>query len=449
MTPGPGAVAVTGLGLFTPAGDGAAATWDRVLKAVPTAVVTPVPVPRDPVPYDPARPAPTEAVTGTAPATEASPATGAHERAYLTCPAPPFAPERLGTARYRRPDLSGQFALLAAVEAVRDAGFAVDPATLSAGWDEERAAVLVGSGAGCVTAYDTHHRKLRAGGPDAVSPYAVPTTLPNSLAAQLSIALRAGGPSAMVGTACAAGATALCVAADMIRLGRCDTAVVVGTEAPLNAFHLAGFDRIGALSHRLDDPSGASRPFDSGRDGFVAAEGAGALVLERVEHAAARGARAHALLLGHGSSSDAYNAVRPRDDGHGLATAVRAALADSGLTAADIGYVNAHATGTPLGDAAEARVLARLLPHRPPVSSTKGVTGHLFGAAGTVEAALTALAVAHRVAPPTANLTHPSPDIDLDLPTAPRALPTGPGRAALSVSVGFGGHNTVLVLAPA
>ncbi|WP_344550888.1 beta-ketoacyl-[acyl-carrier-protein] synthase family protein [Kitasatospora saccharophila] len=416
-------VAVTGIGLFTPAGDGTAATWERVLKALPTCVVTRLPDPRE----------------GVGEETVSS---------YLSCPAPPFAAERLGTARHRRLDRCVQFALLAAVEAVRDAGIGVDPHTLAADWDADRTAVLAGTGAGCVTAYDAHHLKLRADGPAALSPFAVPSSLPNSIAAQVSIALQARGPSTTVGSACAAGATALGLAADLLRLGRCDTAVVVGTDALLTPFHLAGFDRIGALSHRLDDPAGAPRPFDADRDGFVAGEGAGVLVLERAEHAAARGARVRARLLGHGSASEAYNAVRPRDDGSGLTAAVRAALADARLDPADIGYVNAHATGTPQGDEVEAAALARLLPHRPPVSSTKGVTGHLFGAAGTVEAALTALAVAEGTAPPTANLAHPSPGTTgLHLPTAPLRL--GPVRAGLSVSAGFGGHNAALVLAPA
>ncbi|WP_075779586.1 beta-ketoacyl-[acyl-carrier-protein] synthase family protein [Streptomyces acidiscabies] len=438
------ALAITGIGLFTPAGDGTDATWERVLKGLSAATLTQV-----------------------------------DGREYLTCPAPPFAPERLGAARFRRRDRSAQFAHLAVVEAVRDAGLsaasghiavrgaglsaapghiAIPDAGLSAApshtalqtpeftLDPDRTAVLVGTGAGCVTAYDSHHETLRTAGADRVSPFAVPSSLPNSIAAQLSITLGAGGPSTTVNTACASGASALGLAADLLRLGRCDTAVVVGAEAILTPFHLAGFDRIGALSHRCEDPAAASRPFDAGRDGFVAAEGAGALVLERVDHAAARGARVHARLLGHGSSSDAHNAVRPRADGHGIATAVRAALTDAGITAADIGYVNAHATGTPLGDTVEAQALARLLPHRPPVSSTKGVTGHLFGAAGTVEAALTALALGHGLLPPNTNLDRPSPDIDLDLPTAPRPHTA---RAALSVSAGFGGHNAVLVLAPA
>ncbi|WP_306085189.1 beta-ketoacyl-[acyl-carrier-protein] synthase family protein, partial [Streptomyces acidiscabies] len=240
------ALAITGIGLFTPAGDGTDATWERVLKGLSAATLTQV-----------------------------------DGREYLTCPAPPFAPERLGAARFRRLDRSAQFAHLAAVEAVRDAGLSATPAhtALQAPeftLDPDRTAVLVGTGAGCVTAYDSHHETLRTAGADRVSPFAVPSSLPNSIAAQLSITLGAGGPSTTVNTACASGASALGLAADLLRLGRCDTAVVVGAEAILTPFHLAGFDRIGALSHRLDDPAAASRPFDAGRDGFVAAEGADA-----------------------------------------------------------------------------------------------------------------------------------------------------------------------------
>lgn len=397
-------VSVTGLGLFTAAGGGVRESWETVCAGRPTAVLV------------------------------------EEDQPHLACRAPEVVDRQLGAALARKPDRATRLGLLAAREAVADAG--LEPAD----WDGARVAVLVGNSTGGAQTLETQHRALLAGGAQDMSPFAVPSGLGNSVAAQVSIDLGAAGDCLMVNTACASGTTALGLALDQLRLGRCDIAVVGGTEAALTPYYLAGFDRLHALSRRFDDPAGASRPFDAGRDGFVMAEGAGFLVLERTADARSRGARRYARLLGYGAASDAYHVVKPRTDGRGLAAAIRAALADAGVAPDEVAHVNAHATATPLGDRIEAAVLAELLPHRPPVTSTKGVTGHALGAAGAIEAVLTVLTVAESLVPPVANLDQPDPAVELDLVTRCRS---GPVPLALCNSAGFGGHNGALVFASA
>ncbi|ONK11337.1 beta-ketoacyl-[acyl-carrier-protein] synthase family protein [Streptomyces sp. MP131-18] len=402
---GRGAVCVTGVGTVTPAGDGRDATWKRVCQGLPTAALD-----------DEGQPP------------------------RLACRVPPFGPGRLNGLLARKPDRCVQLALLAAREAVADAG--LDPG----GWDGARVAVVAGAGCCGAQTYEAQHRVLLDAGQHGMSAFSVPGALGNALAAQLAMDLHATGPGLTVNTACASGATAICTALDLLALDRCDIAVAGGAEAPLTPFFQAGFDRMHALSSRFGDPAGALRPFDADRDGFVMGEGAGMLVLERERDARARGARPRARVAGQGATSDAHHIVKPDPGGRGLAAALRQALAAAGAAPADVAHVNAHGTGTPLGDRVEAGVLAEVLPHRPPVTSTKAVTGHLLGAAGAVEAALTVLAVERRLIPPTANLAAPSPGIDLDLVTTPRPrrLPL-----ALSVSTGFGGHNVALAFAEA
>ncbi|MFF5707737.1 beta-ketoacyl-[acyl-carrier-protein] synthase family protein [Streptomyces sp. NPDC012756] len=396
------AAAVTGVGLFTPAGADTATTWETVRAGKATAVLEE---------WDGLR--------------------------HLACRAPGL-PGDLGRAvTSRRPDRSALLALVAAREALADAG--LDPA----GWDGARVGVVAGVGAGGVLTFEAQREVLRADGPGDMSPFAVPGALPNAVAGQLAVEFGIRGPSTAVSTACAAGATAIGVALDLLALGRCDIVLAGGADASLSPFYIAGFDRLRALSHRFDDPTGGLRPFDRDRDGFVMAEGAGFLVLERPADAAARGAGPRALVTGYGATSDAHHVVAPRPDGSGLTAAVRGALAEAGLVPGDVDLVNAHGTGTPRGDAVEAAVLAALLPHRPPVTSTKGVTGHLLGAAGAVEAALTVLSLAEQTVPPTANFAEPGEGIDLDVPTTARGARL---RTALSTSVGFGGHNAALVI---
>lgn len=393
-------VCVTGVGMVTPAGDGWDATWKRVCQGLPTATLE----------------------EGTQPA-------------HLFCRVPVFDAGRLRGTLARKPDRCAQLALLAAHDALEDAG--LDPAH----WDGARVAVVTGAAFAGAQTYEAQHHVLLEAGRSGMSAFSVPSSLASSLAAQLSIRFNATGPSLTVNTACAAGATAIATALDLLALDRCDIAIAGGAEAPLTPFYVAGFDRMHALSHRFDDPASASRPFDKDRDGFVMAEGAGMVVLERHRDARTRGARVRARVVGYGATSDAYHVVKPHPGGEGLAAAIRSALAAASAAPEDVSHVNAHGSGTPLGDRVEAAVLASLLPHRPPITSNKGVLGHLLGAAGAVEAALTVLSIEDRLVPPTANLATPSPDIDLDLATTCRPAPLD---LALSISIGFGGHNTVL-----
>jgi 3-oxoacyl-[acyl-carrier-protein] synthase II len=398
-------VAVTGLGLVTPAGVGVADTWNRVLAGQPTAA-------HDPVLAD--------------------------QPVSIACRVPGFDPARLIGARpAARMDRVTQLAVVAALEAVADAG--LDPAH----WDGARVGVVLGCADGGPATVEQQHRVLIEEGPGRVSPLLLPMQLPNMLAGQVSIRLGATGPSLVVATACASGSTAIALAADLLRLGRCDIVVAGGSEAMVTPLVMAGFAQMGALSRRTGDPEAASRPFDTDRDGFVAGEGAGILVLERLADARARGAAVRSVVAGAAHSADAHHLTAPDPQGRGVERAIRAALADAGACGADVDHVNAHATGTPQGDLAEARVLHRLLGSRPIVTSTKGVTGHLFGAAGAVEAALTVLAVQTGLVPPTANLDHRDPRVEIEVATKPAERPIS---LALSVSLGFGGQNAVLAI---
>ncbi|MGW8378358.1 beta-ketoacyl-[acyl-carrier-protein] synthase family protein [Streptomyces sp. ODS28] len=408
---GAGPLAVTGIGLVTPGGVGAKETWARVCSGTPTAAGDPE---LAELPVD------------------------------FSCRVPGFDPRvHAGGAQPWRNDRFTQLALAAAHEAVSGAG--LDPAA----WDASRVAVVLGSAAGGVGTYEAQHRTLLSSGPGAVSPLTLPGFLPNMAAGRLAIDLRAQGPVAHTATACASGATAVITAALLLDSGACDIAVAGGADAMVTRTCATAFARMGALSRGTGDPACASRPFDAGRDGFVLAEGAGVLVLERAAHAAARGARAHAVLAGHGSSADAYHPVAPHPRGEGLRRALHQALASADAAPHEVDHVNAHGTGTPLNDKAEAAVLREELGAGPPsVTSAKGVLGHTMGAAGAVEAALTALSAAHQLAPPTANFR--TPDADTAGIDVVRGEPRDHGiRLALSNSCGFGGHNTVLAFRPA
>ncbi|MFJ1647754.1 beta-ketoacyl-[acyl-carrier-protein] synthase family protein [Streptomyces sp. NPDC088258] len=401
-------VAVTGLGLVTPAGRDAAATWATVLDGRPTAALDPelegVPV-------------------------------------RLSCRVPGFdADALLGARRALRLDPFVRFALVAAREAVADAG--LDPAT----WDGARVGVVLGCADGGPGTVEAQHRTLLGEGAHRVSPLLLPMQLPNMLAGQTAIELGATGPNLVVATACASGATAIGVARDLLLLDRCDIVLAGGGEAMITPLVMTGFARMGALSHREDDPATASRPFDAERDGFVAAEGASVLVLERTSDARARSARVRARVVGYGASADAHHMTSPHPAGAGCEAAVRAALADAGAGTGDVGHVNAHGTSTPLNDLAEGRMMGRLFTGGTVVTSTKGVTGHMLGAAGAVEAALTVLTLEKGVVPPTAGLSTLDPELDIEVATAPTACPDG---LALSNSFGFGGQNAVLALARA
>ncbi|MGP3975623.1 beta-ketoacyl-[acyl-carrier-protein] synthase family protein [Streptomyces sp. 8N114] len=405
------AAAVTGVGLVTPAGVGTEETWQRVCSGRPTAADDPE-------------------LAG-APVS-------------MSCRVRGFDPRRhVGGAQPWRYDRFTQFALVAAREAVRDA--ALDPRS----WDGARIAVVLGSAAGGIGSYEQQHHRLLTTGHRAVSPLTLPGFLPNMAAGQLAIDLGIHGPVLHTATACASGATALVTAAMLLDSEACDIAVAGGSDAMVTPLCATAFARAGALSRRGGDPAGASRPFDAARDGFVLAEGAGVLVLERAADATVRHAPVRALLTGHGSTTDAHHAVAPRPDGRCLRDATEQALARAGADRADVDHVNAHGTSTPLNDSTEAAVLRELFgPDGPAVTSAKGVTGHTMGAAGAVEAALTVLTVQRQTVPPTANFRSAdegTSDIDV-VHGAARPQPVG---LAVSNSCGFGGHNVVLAFAPA
>ncbi len=338
-------------------------------------------------------------------------------------------------------DRSQQLALVAAREAWADAGFSAD-----AGVDPDRLAVVVASGIGGVLTLLTQYDVLRERGARRVSPHTVPMLMPNGPAATVGLALIARAGVHTPVSACASGAEAIALALDLLRAGRADVVVAGGTEAAIASLPLAGFAAMRALSTRDDEPEAASRPYDKARDGFVLGEGAALLVLETEEHARSRGARVYAELAGAGISADAHHVAAPEPTGAGAARALSLAMRDAGLQPRDVVHVTAHATSTPLGDVAEARALRTALGDAAstvPVTATKSCTGHLLGAAGALEAAVTVLSLHNGVVPPTRNLDDPDDEVGLDVVRfEPRALPKG--GAALSNSFGFGGHNVTL-----
>jgi 3-oxoacyl-[acyl-carrier-protein] synthase II len=341
----------------------------------------------------------------------------------------------------RRMDRFVQLVLAAARQAEQDSG--VDVAA-----DPERTGASVATGIGGLNSFQDSYGTLRDRGPDRVSPFAIPTIIPNMGAGWVSIELGTKGPLMAQTTACAASNMAIGDALDAIRLGRAHTMFAGGGEAPVTAMALAGFDAMRALSRNNDNPQGASRPFDAERDGLVIGEAAAVLVLEDLERAEARGARIYAELLGYGVSSDASHITEPDPTGASPARAMRMAIEDAGIDPSEIGYVNAHATSTPVGDSSETKVIKLALgeeqARKTPISSTKGATGHTFGAAGAIEATFSVLALRDEVLPPTINYENPDPECDLDY--IPNVAREAPGiKVAVSNSFGFGGHNAALV----
>jgi 3-oxoacyl-[acyl-carrier-protein] synthase II len=342
----------------------------------------------------------------------------------------------------RRLDRTGQLALIAAREAWQDAGGD------AVGADPERIGVVVGSGIGGVLTLLSNYDTLKEKGPRRVSPLAIPMLMPNGPAAAVGLEINARASVHTPVSACASGAEAIAYGLDMIRSGRADVVVAGGTEAAIHPLPMSAFANMMALSKRNDEPERASRPYDKGRDGFVLGEGAAVIVLESAEHAAQRGARVYCELAGAGLTADSHDIVQPDPVGYGARRAMQAALADAQAAPEEIVHVNAHATSTPQGDVAEAvAIRAALGPAAPnvAVSATKSMTGHLLGAAGSLEAIATILALHERLAPPTINLDDPDDEIGLDIVGGdPRPLPDGP-IAGLDNSFGFGGHNVCLV----
>jgi 3-oxoacyl-[acyl-carrier-protein] synthase II len=352
--------------------------------------------------------------------------------------------EVLERVKARRLDRSSQFAMVAAIEAWKDSG--LDAAQESGELDGDRVGVAMASGIGGVNTLLDNYDILKEKGPRRVSPLAVPMLMPNAPAAQISLYVGARAAVNTPVSACASGNEGIALAIDQIRLGRADVVLAGGTEAAIHPLPMAAFANMMALSKNPGDPTTVSRPWDTGRDGFVLGEGAGVLVLESLEHAQARGARIYAEVLGAGITADSHDIAQPDPKGRGGARAILRCLAESEITAADVRHINAHATSTPQGDIAEGLMIhATLGQHASDVvvTSTKSMTGHLLGGAGALEAIATVLALHHRVVPPTINLDDLDPQVELDIAVKPRDLPDG-DIAALNNSFGFGGANVAV-----
>lgn len=341
----------------------------------------------------------------------------------------------------KRMDRFAQYAVAASKMAVADAGLELDKE------DRERIGVILGTGIGGTETFEEQHQILLEKGPGRISPFFIPMMIANMGAAQVAIILGLRGANFTVVNACAASANALGAALRTIQYGEADVVISGGSEASVTPMALGGFCAMKALSTRNDEPERASRPFDRLRDGFVLGEGAGVVILESLEHAQRRGARIYAELAGYGCTADAYHITAPAPDGEGAARAMRLALEDAGLTVEDVDYINAHGTSTDLNDRLETEAIKKVFGPRAyqlAVSSIKSMTGHLLGAAGAVELIATVLTVYEGIVPPTINYENPDPDCDLDyVPNTARRLDV---RAALSNSLGFGGHNVALAV---
>lgn len=405
-------VAVTGVGLVTPLGVGVEPTWDALCAG---------------------RSAVARITTFDASA----------YRCQIAAEVTGFDADALiGKRKAREMDRFAHFAWAASGEAWRDAGL---PETLE-GDASHRAGVILGSGMGGLASLERTMETLRTRGPGKVTPYFVPQVVANMAPGQVAMRFGLRAVNYCTTSACASGAHALGEAMRRVQRGEADVMLAGGAEATVTPLGLAGFDAMLAMSQRNDDPAGAVRPWDAARDGFVMGEGAGVLVLEAMDLAVARGAKIYAELAGYGATDDANHLTHPAEGGEGAARAMMAALADAGVTPAEVDHLNAHATGTPLGDRAEAQAVAAVFgdhARRVMVSATKAATGHLLGAAGGIEAAFTALAVARQRVPPTLNAVDVDPAVTFDLVRgAARDARVG---VALSNAFGFGGTNVALV----
>jgi len=341
----------------------------------------------------------------------------------------------------RKMDLFIQLALAAAALAVEDA--AIDPALL----EGDRTGVYIGSGIGGLATIEESHKTLLERGPDRVSPFFLVSIIINEAAGYVSIKYRSRGPNSATATACATSTHSIGDSYRMIVRGEADRMLAGGAEAPVTPLGVAGFCALRALSTRNDEPTRASRPFDARRDGFVMSEGAGILLLEELGAARRRGARIYAEIVGYGMNGDAYHVTAPAEDGAGAREVMRRALADAGIDPTEVGYINAHGTSTPHNDRIETMAIKQVFgehARRIGVSSTKSMTGHLLGAAGALEAGISALCLANQIMTPTINYEHPDPECDLDY--VPNAARPAEIRYAMSNSFGFGGTNGCLIL---
>ena len=340
----------------------------------------------------------------------------------------------------RRMDRYAQFGIAAGIQAAESAGICE-----TIRQTPERVAIVMGSGIGGLSTWEREYKVLNDRGANRVSPFLITMMVPNMAAGQLAIMLGATGPTQCPVLACATGGEAIAEGLELIRRGDADVVIAGSAEAPITPLSMAGFCAIRAISTRNEQPHRASRPFDAYRDGFLMSEGAGAMVLESPEHTERRGVEPMARVTGYGRTTDAYHVTAPDVEGRGVERAMKLALEDSGLAPEEIGHVNAHATSTPTGDGPETKAISRLLPHAA-VSGTKSMTGHSFGAVGATEGIMCALALKHKVLPLTINLEKLAEDCEpLDYVTESREVPDL--RAAVSNSMGFGGHNVVVAFA--
>jgi 3-oxoacyl-[acyl-carrier-protein] synthase II len=403
-------VVITGMGAVTPLGNDAETSWQRLLAGE----------------------------SGAGPITQFD-STDYH--VHFACEVKDFDPSNwIERKQARRMDRFAQLILAAARQAEADSGVDVKA-------DGDRIGASIATGIGGLRSFQDCYDTLKERGPDRVNPFAIPCIIPNMGAGWVSMELGTRGPLSSECTACAASNMAIGQGLDDIRLGRAEVMFCGGTESAINKVGIAGFGAMRALSRRNDDPARASRPFDAGRDGFVMGEAGAVVVLEELERAQARGAKIYAEVAGYGLSSDAKHVTEPDPTGENPARAMKNALADAGIDAAEVDYINAHGTSTPLGDAAETRVIKLALgeenARRTPISSTKGATGHCLGAAGAVEAIFSTLAIRDGKLPPTINQEVEDPECDLDyIPNESREADV---RVTVSNSFGFGGHNASVV----
>jgi 3-oxoacyl-[acyl-carrier-protein] synthase II len=403
-------IVVTGLGLVTPLGLSVKESWENLIKGV----------------------------SGVAPFTLFD---SSEFLVKVGCEVKGFRGEEyLPSREIRRRDRFEQFAAVAANQAIEQAGLEVDDSNAS------RVGVMVSTAIGGVKTFEENVRDYLNEGPRRVSPFLITMLMANGGAGMISIDHGYKGPSLSVASACASGADWIGLAWMMLRAGMIDVAIAGASEAPITGVGVAAFDRMGAMSRRDGDYPQTPQPFDLERDGLVIGEGAGILVLERESHARARGVEILAELAGYAASADSYHITAPAEDGSGGAQAMRLALESAGVNPDEVGYINAHGTGTPLNDLAETNAIKAAFgdqAYRIPISSTKSMTGHMMGATGAVEAVICIQALRHGILPPTINYHTPDPKCDLDY--IPNQALEKPIRIALSNSFGFGGHNAVLV----
>jgi 3-oxoacyl-[acyl-carrier-protein] synthase II len=405
-------VVVTGLGAITPVGNDVATTWRSLIDGVPGAApITKFDATKFPVRF-------------------AAEVKGFDALQYMD------------RKEAKRADQYTQYAVAAALQAMKDAGFAD-----GTGYDPDRTGVILGSGIGGLKSFEEQHDVYRERGPDKISPFFIPMFIADIAAGIVSMRFNAKGPNYATVSACATSAHAIGDAFRTIQYGDADVVITGGAEATVTPMAIGGFANMKALSERNESPATASRPFDATRDGFVMGEGAAVVILEELEHARKRGVRIYAEIVGYGATGDAYHLTAPAPEGEGAQRAMKRAMADAGVGPADVQYVNAHGTSTPANDMNETKAIKAVFGDRARdlnVSSTKSMTGHMLGAAGAVEFVVCTFAVRDDIVPPTINYENPDPELDLNY--TPNASVERPVEVALSNSFGFGGHNVSLAV---